>query len=160
MRLGRSMDPYSPYSYITMSYYYDQNADPTSALRELEAAVAIAQDIGTIYSNMAAMHIRARQFDKARLAAQKAVNLEPKNVKFKILLALSLDGLERFEDEDDVWRDAVELNAGAIIGSLGFNPQLQSNPAIAYQQFTTLATQYPHLRSLPILRDYFQKLTY
>jgi len=102
---------------------YSEAGEPERAIAELQKAIRISPDFAEAYTNLAANHIRLKQYDLAIQESSRSMEIGSPNVVNLCNLAAAKWGLMRFEDAIQSANEALRIdgdsaNAHFILGSL------------------------------------------
>lgn len=83
---------------------------PEEALAELKKLEVINPELSPIQAQIAMVHVRLEQYDKAILHFRRAIALSPENLSYRYNLAIVLDKLEYYDQAQMLYKQLIKAS--------------------------------------------------
>jgi len=144
-------EPHAANVRVRLADAYVRHGEPAKALDEYVRAADTLPD-AQLQLKAGTVLLGARRFDDAKIRAQKALSVDPKNVAAQILLANALAGMKDLDRAVAELQEAIEWDSGrsqtyTALGSIELSRGNQQSAEQAFKRAVELAPRSaaPHL---------------
>jgi serine/threonine protein kinase/Flp pilus assembly protein TadD len=100
-------------AHYALGVYWQRRDDHTRALAEFAKAEKGFDDLGELYGGIGTSYRSLGRWEEATVALERAVRLDPRNIVYAPMLALTYGRMRRYRESTAIWRRYIALTPDA-----------------------------------------------